>query len=69
MHPDRWGTTGAPDRTRTCAPGSGGRRSIQLSYGGDAFILASTKGPIKAIEVDSLDSLGDAEGAHFAIKQ
>jgi DNA invertase Pin-like site-specific DNA recombinase len=25
---------GTPDRTRTCAPGSGGRRSVQLSYGG-----------------------------------
>ncbi len=26
--------SGTPDRTRTCAPGSGGRRSVQLSYGG-----------------------------------
>ena len=39
-HEPRVWLAGTPDRTRTCAPGSGGRCSIQLSYGGFAVILS-----------------------------
>ena len=55
---------GTPDRTRTCAPGSGGRRSIRLSYGGANQIGDSVPSPDRSQTSSNSEPRKDTPMAH-----